>query len=144
MTEYNYDTTQPKKSRQAARQTARRDAVERALIHHKIDYSPPGPGRSTFSINTTAGWREANLPQAEWYCQGLADTKKLSQATRRLIEGLSTQTWCDLAPALSCSEAEAVHAFLTAWTDERTARVFMEAHAMSDDPNEGDIHATQV
>jgi hypothetical protein len=66
------------------RQVARREAVERALIHHQIDYSPPGADRPTFLINTTTGRREANLIQAEWYCRGLADA---STRLRALLEG---------------------------------------------------------
>jgi hypothetical protein len=59
-----------------SKQTDRRDAVERALIHHGVDYSPPSTDRPTFVINTTTGRKEANLAQAEWYCQALADVRK--------------------------------------------------------------------
>lgn len=53
----------------------RREAVERALIHHDINYSPPEPpgGRTTWVLWTTLGPLNATITQAEWYCQGLAD-----------------------------------------------------------------------
>jgi hypothetical protein len=62
------------------------------------------------------------------------------EAAQRLVDDLSPQAWCDLAPCMSCFEAEAVHAFLIDWASDEVARAFMEAHALSDDPNEGDIH----
>jgi hypothetical protein len=52
---------------------------------------------------------------------------------------LSPQAWCDLAPHLSCREADRVHAYLLATRDAWTAQVFIEAHANSDD-DEGDLH----
>jgi hypothetical protein len=60
-------------------------------------------------------------------------------ATALNLAGLSPQTWVDLAPHLSCSEAEVVKAFLTAWRDENTAEVFIQAHALADD-DENDLH----
>jgi hypothetical protein len=56
-----------------------------------------------------------------------------------LAEGLSAQAWVDLAPHLSCREAELVKAFLLAWKTPWVAQVFIEAHANSDD-DEGDLH----
>lgn len=57
------------------RQQARRDAIERALIHHRIDYSPPGAGQPKWLITTTSGRYAADMHQAEWYCRGLADAE---------------------------------------------------------------------
>jgi hypothetical protein len=61
-----------------SRMHQRRDAVERALIHHQVQYSPPeGPGgRTTWVIQTGTGAKTATLVQAEWYCQGLADKER--------------------------------------------------------------------
>jgi hypothetical protein len=56
----------------------RRDAVERALMHHKVDYSPPSVDRPSFLISTSMGRLSATLYQAEWYCRGLADAKRSS------------------------------------------------------------------
>ena len=61
------------------RPVQRREAVERALIHHRVDYSPPDADRPTFLINTSTGRKAANLAQAEWYCQGLADADKAAE-----------------------------------------------------------------
>jgi murein DD-endopeptidase MepM/ murein hydrolase activator NlpD len=55
----------------------RRNAIERAFMHHGIDYSPPEEGgRSTWVISTGTGRKTATTTQAEWYCQGLADKER--------------------------------------------------------------------
>lgn len=60
-------------------------------------------------------------------------------ATALNLAGLPSQTWVDLAPHLSCREAEVVKAFLLAWKDDWTAQVFIEAHSLGDD-DESDLH----
>jgi hypothetical protein len=62
-----------------------------------------------------------------------------AQAAQALASDLSTQAWMDLAPHLSCREAEVVKAFLLAWRDEWTAQAFIEAHSLSDD-DPSDLH----
>jgi hypothetical protein len=60
-------------------------------------------------------------------------------ATALNLAHLSVQAWADLAPHLSCSEAEVVKSFLRAWADPYTAQVFIDAHAAADD-DESDLH----
>lgn len=53
-----------------------RDSIERALIHHGVDYSPPSTptysGRA-WRIQTHSGTKYYNQPEVQAYCQGLAD-----------------------------------------------------------------------
>jgi len=56
-----------------------RDSIERALIHHGADYSPPEEGgRSTWLIKTLGiGMVQFTTPQAYAYVVGLADKERL-------------------------------------------------------------------
>lgn len=53
---------------------SKREAIERALIHHKVDYSPPGGGHSTWRIfSRRSGSVRMTTAQVSAYCMGLAD-----------------------------------------------------------------------
>jgi hypothetical protein len=70
--------------------THRRESIERALIHHGIDYSPPDGERPKWIINTNAGRLIVNSTEAVCYCQGLAD-KERQLANRK--EADDTMLW---------------------------------------------------
>jgi hypothetical protein len=71
---------------------AKRDAIERALIHHGIDYSPPGTGTPTWLISTHTGRLVATTTQVQWYCRGLADKEQQQhQAAERYARRMTTQ-----------------------------------------------------
>ena len=61
-----------------------------------------------------------------------------ADAAQTFAAALSTQAWVDLAPHLSCREADAAVAFLQALDHEAKAQALLEAHAASDE--EGDAH----
>src|SRR5215471_6036488 len=61
-----------------------------------------------------------------------------ADAAQTFAAALSTQAWVDLAPHLSCREADAAVAFLQALDHEAKAQALLEAHGASDE--EGDAH----
>lgn len=46
------------------------------MIHHKMDYSPPGPSNSKWLLRTGIGTIEATSRQVEFYVIGLADAER--------------------------------------------------------------------
>jgi len=62
----------------------------------------------------------------------------VSMAAWTFAQALSTQAWTDLAPHLTCREAEAAAEFLRAVDQDATAIRLLEAHGASDE--EGDAH----
>jgi hypothetical protein len=54
-----------------------RDSIERALIHHAVDYSPPETGgRPTWVIHTGVGTMNMTTREARCYVYGLADKER--------------------------------------------------------------------
>jgi len=66
------------------------------------------------------------------------EDEALGIAARTFAQALSTQAWTDLAPHLTCREAEAAAEFLRAVDQDATAIRLLEAHGASDE--EGDAH----
>ena len=66
------------------------------------------------------------------------EDEALGIAARTFANALSTQAWTDLAPHLTCREAEAAAEFLRAVDQDVTAIRLLEAHGASDE--EGDAH----
>ena len=67
--------------RHAAEHRYNRDSLERALIHHKVDYSPPGEMRNTWIVHTNVlGSIEMTSRDAWCYTVGLADKERLLAA----------------------------------------------------------------
>lgn len=77
----------------------RREAVERALVHHGVEYSPPeAGGRNTWLISVGGDRIEANLAQAEWFCYGLAERSRLSErALAKIIESRRAKGQANIA-----------------------------------------------
>lgn len=57
----------------------RRQAIEKALIRHGIDYSPPYVGRPKWRIHIWSGPIDASTSEAEWFCRGLDEVEPPSE-----------------------------------------------------------------
>ena len=61
-----------------------RESLERALIHHGIDYSPPDPSRRgawLVQLPGTLGRQRMTSDQVYWYVVGVADGKRAEATT---------------------------------------------------------------
>jgi hypothetical protein len=67
-------------------------------------------------------------------------TDQQQAATEGLLKVLDWYTLSDIAPTLTCIEANALAEFLTAHGHDESATVLLDAHAEADD--EGDEHFT--
>lgn len=75
-----------------------RDSIERALIHHKVEYSPPGVGQPKFRIHTSStslGTVEMIEKEAYCYVIGLADKERLTWAANVSMPFIVTWFFAD-------------------------------------------------
>ena len=68
----------------------------------------------------------------------LDEDAHLGEVARKFLDAMSTQAWADIAPHLTCAEAEAAAAMLEAAGWNRNAEVLLATHAATDE--EGDAH----
>src|SRR5215831_13306274 len=68
----------------------------------------------------------------------LDEDAHLGEVARKFLYAMSTQAWADIAPHLTCAEAEAAAAMLEAAGWNRNAEVLLATHAATDE--EGDAH----
>jgi hypothetical protein len=59
--------------------------------------------------------------------------------TQAFLGTMTTQSWADIAPHLTCREADAAAAMLEAFGWIRNAQVLLEAHGLADD-DPSDLH----
>jgi hypothetical protein len=58
-----------------------RDSLERALIHHGIDYSPPGAGQPHWRVATSLGYQQMTSREVWTFCLGLANRPRSKVTT---------------------------------------------------------------